>query len=150
MKVIRSAAVKEAELLSDLAARSEAYWGYDAAYMNKFKEFYSVSEDYILKNPVYVLESDEILIGFYGLIINSEETSLEYLFIDPKYIGQGYGKELWEHMIEECKRLGIKEFTIVTSPQAKGFYLGLGAVFLGEVESLILKGRMIPQFIYRI
>jgi GNAT superfamily N-acetyltransferase len=53
------------------------------------------------------------------------------------YIGKGYGKTLWNHAFEECKKLGVKEFTIITSPDARGFYLGLGATIYKQVDSLI-------------
>lgn len=44
--------------------------------------------------------------------------------------------------------LGIEEFVLVISPQAKEFYTKLGANLCGEVESLVVKGRMIPKLIY--
>ena len=145
---IRKASEQEAELLTKLAIRSEAYWGYDRSYMKKFQSMYAVTEDFISRNPTFVLEDENEIIGFYGFLINKGETCFEYLFIEPRDIGLGYGKKLWNHAVETGKTLGIKEFVIVTSPQAKEFYLKMGAVQTGEVESLVKKGRMIPQFIY--
>jgi len=75
---------------------------------------------------------------------------LEYLFIEPRYIGKGYGRLLWDHLAENCKSFGIKEFKLVTSPQAKEFYIKMGAIPFGEVESLLKKGRIIPQLIYTV
>ncbi len=83
------------------------------------------------------------------LAINSE-ASLEYFYIAPEYIGKGYGKLLWNHLIKDCRSRGIKEFSLVTSPQAREFYIGMGAVLCGEVESLLKKGRIIPKLIYTI
>ena len=45
----------------------------------------------------------------------------------------------------ECHKRGIVEFQLVTSPQSAQFYEKMGAEIIGQVESLIVKGRMIPQ-----
>lgn len=147
---IRGAKVDEYEILTDIAIKSEAYWGYDSDYMDKFKSIYNVSEEFIRSNPTVLIEEDNSIIGFYGLICKDNETSLEYFFIEPKYIGKGYGKLLWNYLVSDCKNLGIENFDIVTSPQAKEFYVKMGAIPCGEVESLLKKGRIIPQLIYRV
>lgn len=53
-------------------------------------------------------------------------------------------------MVNTCKELGINEFAIVTSPQAKKIYTKMGAIQIGEVGSLIIKWRKVPQLIYTI
>jgi len=116
---IRRAKVDEYEILTDIAIKSEAYWGYDSDYMNKFKSIYNVSEEFIKNNPTVLIEEDNSIIGFYGLICKDNETSLECFFIEPKYIG-------------------------------KEFYVKMGAIPCGEVESLLKKGRIIPQLIYTV
>lgn len=147
---IRRAKANEFEILTDVSIKSEAYWGYDEEYMKGFKELYKVTEEFINNNSTFIIEEDENIIGFYSILIEKNETSLEYFFIEPNYIGKGYGKLLWKHMIENCKNFRIKEFFIVTSPQAKEFYTKMGAVQIGEVESLVKKGRKIPQLIYNL
>jgi len=150
LNTIVSASPKDTKLLADLEIRSESYWGYGTDFMDKFKEIYVITEEFILNNPTYILKDDEKIIGFYGLLLNDDEVSLEYLFIEPKYIGKGYGKMLWNHALEECKKLGIKEFTIITSPDARAFYLRLGATIYTEVDSLISKGNKTPKLIYNV
>jgi N-acetylglutamate synthase-like GNAT family acetyltransferase len=138
----------DSKSLTELAIRSEAYWGYDDSFMDIFKSIYKVSEESIINNPTYIMEEEEEIIGFYGILIEESQRSLEYFFIEPEFIGKGYGKLLWQHVIKSCDTLNIKEFIIVTSPQAQAFYTKLGAKLQGEVESLVAKGRMIPQLIY--
>ncbi len=148
---IRRATACDWQLLSDIAYKSEAYWGYDSDYMEKFKSMYQVTEEFISHNETYVIEDHCSVFGFYGLLVNDKESSLEYFFIEPQSIGKGYGKILWNHLVDiTCKSLGIYELVIVTSPQAKDFYIKLGANSLGEVESLLKKGRMIPQLSYKV
>ncbi|KYO65532.1 hypothetical protein ATZ99_15680 [Thermovenabulum gondwanense] len=148
MAFIRPATEREARILSELAVKSEAYWGYDEEYMEKFKEKYRVTEEYIKNSPVFVLEDKNKILGFYGLLFEKDEVNLEFFYIDADYIGKGYGRMLWGHLVDYCKEKGIKSFTFVTSPEAKGFYIKMGAEYLGEVESLVKKGRIIPGLIY--
>ncbi len=147
---LRSARADEYDILTDIATKSEAYWGYDSDYMNKFRSIYNVSEEFINNNPTIIIEKDDDIVGFYGVINDSSEVSLEYFFIEPKYIGNGYGKLLWNYLIRDCKNIGIKEFSIITSPQAKEFYIKMGAIPCGEVESILKKGRIIPRLIYTV
>lgn len=47
-------------------------------------------------------------------------------------------------------RLGIKQIEIVTSPEAKEFYIKMGAIEVGIVESIVKKGRIIPKLLYNL
>ncbi|MGH4120373.1 GNAT family N-acetyltransferase [Clostridium sp.] len=145
---IRSAEVDECEILTKIAIESESYWNYDSEHIEKFKSFYRVTEKFISNNLTFVIEKDGNIVGFYGFIIENNEPSLEYLYIDPQYINKGYGRLLWKHMVENCKKNNIKEFSIVTSPQAKEFYTKMGAIQVGEIESLVKRGRKIPLLTY--
>ncbi len=94
---IRRAKGGEANILTNIAINSEAYWGYDEDYMENFKNTYRISESYISNYPTFLIEDNEIIVGFYGILMNEGETELEYFFIDTKYIGKGYGRLLWDH-----------------------------------------------------
>ena len=65
--MIRMAKAGEAALLSDLAFRSKAYWGYSDAFMEACREELSVSPDDLARRPTWVLEVDGRPIGFYSL-----------------------------------------------------------------------------------
>lgn len=147
---IRRAEAIDANILTNIAINSEAYWGYDEDYMESFKDTYRVSENYISNYPTFLIEDDNGVVGFYGILMNEGEIELEYFFIHPRYIRKGYGKLLWQHVIETARSLNIKEFEIVTSPEAIGFYTKLGATKIGEVESLVKVGRKIPRLIYKV
>lgn len=145
---IRIANSCDAEVLSKLAIRSEAHWGYDNEFMERFTSLYRVTEEFIMNNATYILQDGNNILGFYGILVDENETSLEYFFIDPQSIGKGHGKTLWTHTINICKLLSIKELSIVTSPHAKEFYIKMGAHPNGEVESLVKKGCNIPKLRY--
>ncbi|WP_432407685.1 GNAT family N-acetyltransferase [Wukongibacter sp. M2B1] len=145
---VRRAKICEAKILTDLVVRSEAYWGYDSAFMENFRSLYRVTEEFINNNETFVMEEKEGIIGFYAILIDEKETSLEYFYIDSKSIGRGYGKLLWEDMIKNCKEQGIDAITFVTSPQAKEFYIKMGAIQVGEVDSIVITDRKIPRLVY--
>jgi len=145
MCYIHAAKRNDVDELNRIAYESEAYWGYDQEYMKRFKEVYRVTEEYISKNPTFVLFEGNLIIGFYSLLVHNKEIELELFYIDPQHIGKGYGKKMWNHMINYCKSVGIKSFSLVTSPQAQGFYEKMGAVMIGEVDSLLREGRKIPR-----
>lgn len=145
---IRWAKGDESKVLTKIAIESESYWGYDFDYIEKFKAIYKVTEEFINNNPTFIIEKGKNIIGFYSILINRNETSLEYFFIKPKFIGKGYGKILWNHMVEYGDNFGIKDIVIVTSPEAKGFYTKMGAIQTCEIESLVKKERKIPKLIY--
>ncbi|MGM0396741.1 MAG: GNAT family N-acetyltransferase [Bacillota bacterium] len=143
---IRRADPKENKILSELAVASEAYWGYDKKFLDAFRRIYSLSEDYIMNHPTFVIEEDNEIIGFYSLIESDEEVVLEYFYIDPAYIRKGYGSHLWEHLEEFCKNRGILELQFVSSPKARQFYEKMGAVPIGEANSRVIADRRIMKW----
>ncbi len=141
---IRSASIKEDEILTNLAAESEAYWEYDEEFMEIYKIIYNVTPEIISENLSYVLEEEGEIIGFYVVIQEAYLGEVEYFYIKPRYMGKGYGRIMWEHMIDLCESFGILEIELVTSPQAKEFYIKMGAVVASEVLSQI-NSRKIPR-----
>ena len=141
---IRPARADEAGLLSDLALRSKAHWGYDADFLEACRGELTISEDYIRGAPVFVLEEDGRVVGFYGLREQGTELELLYLFVEPTAIGGGHGKRLWEHAVETAARLGFQTLTIESDPYAEAFYLAMGARRVGEVSSTLRPGRTLP------
>lgn len=141
---IRKARTDEGPILSRIALRSKAYWGYDESFIEACREDLTISEQKIEGNHVYVLENSSTIIGFYCLAAEGRTGRLDFLFIDPDYIGKGYGKILWESVIHTAREIGLDEFTIDSDPHAEEFYKKMGAVRIGEVESTVFRGRKLP------
>jgi len=59
--------------------------------------FWVAIED-IRENPTIVLLENSSIIGVFSFVKSENETELEYFYIDPRYIGKGYGKKMWEVM----------------------------------------------------
>ncbi|AJG61307.1 GNAT family N-acetyltransferase [Bacillus cereus] len=143
---IRNALLSEANELSELALHSKATWNYSQAFILACKEDLTITDEYIKNNFVYVLENDNTMIGFFSFLRN--ENALDFLYIHPRYKGKGYGKILWEYVIQQANELGIKSFTIDSDPNAKGFYLKMGAKLIGETPSTVFEDRLLPLLKY--
>ncbi|HYE83078.1 MAG TPA: GNAT family N-acetyltransferase [Clostridia bacterium] len=141
---IRKAKPGEGAILSELALCSKAYWGYDAGFIEVCRDALTISEKYIASNYVYVLEDGSGIAGFFSMVAGDEENELDNMFILPEYIGKGYGRLLWDKLIELAKEIGIVEFTIVSDPYAEEFYRRMGALRIGEVDSNVQKDRKLP------
>ncbi|MEI5926582.1 GNAT family N-acetyltransferase [Bacillus sp. TD10] len=143
---IREALLSEGNELSELALQSKATWDYSEEFILACKEDLTITEEYIKNNFVYVLENDNTKIGFFSFLRN--EKALDFLYIHPRYKGKGYGKIMWEFVIEQVKELGIKSFTIDSDPNAKGYYLKMGAKLIGETPSTVFEDRLLPLLKY--
>ena len=145
---IRRALPLEARVLSALALRSKAYWGYDAAFMQACIASLTITPEQIESSPFFLLESGDQVVGFYGLRSLGEEADLAYLFVEPASIGQGLGTRLWCHAVETAKALAFRRLLIESDPHAEPFYRAMGAQRIGEAPSDAIPGRMLPLLAY--
>ncbi|MAS33155.1 MAG: GNAT family N-acetyltransferase [Anaerolineaceae bacterium] len=147
---VRRAEPEEASLLSDLALRSKAHWDYPASFIEACRDDLTVTPHDIAQHAVFVsIASGNQITGFYMLVRRSAaEADLSMLFIDPSAIGAGYGRLLFEHAVETARSGGYQHLFIDSDPFAESFYTRMGAVRIGEVESTVLAGRLLPLMRY--
>ncbi|HEX8888415.1 MAG TPA: GNAT family N-acetyltransferase [Pyrinomonadaceae bacterium] len=141
---IRPASTDEAELLSDLALRSKAHWGYSQEFLEVCRRELTLTPDYISTSPVFVLEEEKRVVGFYGLRARGDEVELLYLFIEPSAMNHGYGRQLWNHAVETAVRLGFQRISIESDPYAEAFYQAMGALTIKFVSSSVKAERKLP------
>jgi GNAT superfamily N-acetyltransferase len=144
---IRPARVDEAGLLSDLALRSKAHWGYSPEFIERCRAELTYSAEQILAEHMrfFVLETAQRVVGFYALKRLSEaETELEAMFVEPAFIGSGCGRQLMEHAKAVAAALGAKQLIIQSDPYAERFYAAAGGVVTGTRESASIPGRYLP------
>jgi GNAT superfamily N-acetyltransferase len=145
--VVRPARVDEAGLLSDLALRSKAYWGYSPEFIERCREELSYSEEQLLAEHMrfFVIESEQRVAGFYALKrLSTSEIELEAMFVEPAFIGQGFGRELIEHAKSVASAMGAKQVIVQSDPYAERFYVAAGGVITGTKESASIPGRYLP------
>ncbi|MGH2616195.1 MAG: GNAT family N-acetyltransferase [Thermomicrobiales bacterium] len=148
---IRRARPDEAATLSALAVRSKAHWGYDEAFLDACREDLRLSPDDIAASAVYLAEGVKGPAGFYCLRPPVDGVAvLDDLFVEPAAIGQGVGRRLWLHAVATARELGCTELVIQSDPFAEGFYRAMDARRVGELESTVIPGRMLPLLRYAI
>lgn len=143
--LLRPARPGEAGLLTDLALRSKAHWGYDAAFMASCREELRIRPDDVVPRRLTVAERDGVVVGLYAIDGGPPVAELGQMFVDPGHIGCGVGSELWRHAVRAAAALGIRTLTVDADPFAEGFYLAMGAVRVGHVPSGSIPGRELPR-----
>lgn len=146
---IRPAQPTEHRLITQLTLRSKAHWGYSAAFMAAcLDELTTTAADICRADRHYWLaEAADTLLGYYALTPNTpQEHELALLFVEPKHIGQGIGRQLVEHACAQARAQGATSLLIQGDPNAAGFYRALGAVQIGQRASASIPGRDLPEF----
>lgn len=126
---IRAALPGDAATLTELAMRSKAHWGYDEAFMDACRPSLAIHATCV--QPTFVALAGDAVAGFYQL----EGDQVGAFFVDPPFIGRGVGRALWEHLIEHARTLGLSSVTILSDPNAEGFYRAMGATRIGDAPS---------------
>ena len=129
---IRPARLEEAQLLSELALRSKAHWGYDDAFLDACRPVLMVEASSIESGWVYVVEIAECSAGFYSLKPLEDAIDLDMLFVDPWAIGQGCGARLFAHACAMAQRLGGTRLIVESDPNAEAFYVRMGMARYAE------------------
>jgi GNAT superfamily N-acetyltransferase len=136
-------------LLSELALRSKAHWGYSTEFMAAVRAELSYNEKQIQSEQArfYVLEQAGRAVGFYSLAHQSRtDIELDALFVEPEHIGKGFGRLLIEHAKSTAAKMGATRLVIQGDPNAERFYLAAGGVVTGTRESSSIPGRFLPTF----
>jgi len=135
MERIRPGRLDEADTLNELTKRSVMHWGYEPAFLEWEPEAITVDRPFMERAITFVLERDGAVIGYYALVEQPDSLALDKLFIDPPWIGRGYGRRLWDHAIGEAGLRGVHSITFYADPNAAPFYQAVGARFIEEIET---------------
>ena len=141
---IQKAQRKDAVSLTELTIRSKAHWGYKSAQIEKWRAELTITEKYIDENHMYKLIVENILLGFYAYQSeNKTDLKLNYLFVEPKYIGKSYGKILMTDFLNRIKDSEFERIILDADPNAEKFYHNFGFKKIGKLKSSI-KDRYLP------
>jgi GNAT superfamily N-acetyltransferase len=146
----RNARPDEAGLVSDLAVRSKAYWGYDDEFLAGSRIQLAVYPDEMTSRRVTVAEVDGSVVGFYAIEGVPPVGELSLMFVDPEHIRAGVGRRLFAHAVATAREVGLGSFTIDADPFAEDFYLAMGAIRTGLTPSSIRAGRFLPQLTFTV
>ncbi len=131
-RIIRRARGDDSTPLGELTKRSTTHWGSPPGFFDWAPGASDVLPGYIAENPVYVLDDDGRVVGYYGFTKEGDDLLLDKLFVDRDRIGTGCGKRLWLHAVDTARDLGYLELVIGSDPNAASFYEAMGAVWYAE------------------
>lgn len=132
-------------LLNQLMRDGKGYWGYPEEGLDRFMQNFGIPDgSYFKKSFGFIAESQQEVIGQYLFKIDETSPLLDHFFLNTKFIGQGYGRLLWEHCIKQAKKKSWLEFTFWSDPYSLGFYEHMGAIKIAERPMVTLPGHMAP------
>lgn len=146
---IRAAQADDAALLSGLAMRSKAHWGYSAEFMEACREELTYSALHFADSTTdfFVAETAGAVAGFCAVQdLGNAHFELDSLFVEPSNIGNGVGRALLHHATQVVAQRGGTSLLIQGDPHARGFYIAAGAQPVGSRESGSIPGRFLPLF----
>ena len=143
---IREALKDEAAVLSRIALEAKRHWGYPEDWIQYWSGDLTISPEFISQNQVFVAESENEIIGFYALVAAGRHAELEHMWVAPKHIGTGVGKELFIHAMQIAAGDNVSQVELSADPNAEGFYQKMGARRIGEVTSEVMgERRQLPR-----
>src|SRR3990172_3478381 len=99
MNVIR-ATPAYADQLTQISISAKRHWNYPEKWIELWIPALTISAGYISEHETWVVVSKDETIGFYSLKENDEALWLDNLWVLPEFIGQGIGKQLFQHALE--------------------------------------------------
>ena len=158
--LIRFARSCEAHILTDISLSSKRIWNYPPEYFEIWRQELTITPSYIEDNLVVVFECEGNIHGYFSLVELEKDLQtsvlllkkgiwLDHMFVKPGSIGQGVGTTLMGYLRCLGKEKGIRQVLILADPNAKDFYLKMGAEYNRECPSSI-PDRTTPLLTYSI
>lgn len=143
--MIVKAHVSDANILTEIAVKSKAFWGYSNELIESWREDLTITPQMFEDFNVYKYLVNDTIAGFYILNRANIRTSfLEFLFIAPQFIKQGIGTALLKHASEYCIGGSCAVLNVLSDPFAEEFYAKQGFKVIGRRESSV-PGRFLPE-----
>lgn len=157
--IVRPSVMGEAEVLTELAMRSKAYWPYSKEFVEKCRDDLTVTAERVGRGHFFSVfpgsksaKNSSNPIGLFAYALgNSQENEVEltHFFLDPEWIGQGMGRAMWEFALDHARVCGWASFFLIADPYAsERFYVPMGCEVIGEIESTVEPGRILPKLRY--
>ncbi|MBL4904639.1 MAG: GNAT family N-acetyltransferase [Flavobacteriaceae bacterium] len=145
--MIVTAAISDLDMLTAIALKSKAFWGYSDNLIEGWREELTVTPKILDECTVYNYIQDQKIIGFYVLNrVNVRTSYLDFLFVLPTYTGKGIGSELLTHAIDFSSKGGCAILNVLSDPNAEAFYASHGFQTIHKKESSI-PDRFLPEMV---
>jgi GNAT superfamily N-acetyltransferase len=142
---IHRATPEEADRLNQIAIASKRQWNYPENWIQFWIPALTISPVYISENETWMAIENEKPVAYYSLKYDGEYLWLDNLWVLPEFIGQGIGRQLFQHALERSGACGESILKIEADPNAQSFYEKMGARKIdehqGEVDG---QARVLP------
>jgi N-acetylglutamate synthase-like GNAT family acetyltransferase len=147
-RLIRRATADDTDALTDLAHRAKAHWNYPPAWMRQWDAQLTILPGYLEMHDVWVAERDGAIVGMCALEDRGTRWNLEHVWVEPAVHGQGIGRALVLHALNDAWRRRRDIVELLADPFATGFYDRLGARRAGDVAAPMpgAKDRTLPRY----
>jgi GNAT superfamily N-acetyltransferase len=150
LQIVR-AKPEDAAALTEIAHAAKRHWGYPERWIESWRDILTMRPEFIAANVTYSAMEDGRAIGFYLLTTESDGLHLDHLWIIPHAMGRGIGRALFEHAVEQTRKLGHRTLRIEADPNAEGFYTRMGAQRVGATVTMIEdQRRELPLLLYEL
>ena len=140
---IRRAEPSDAAVLTAIAHAAKRYWDYPEAWIRLWSDELTVDPAWLAAHDAWVVEGGAGVLGWCALSRDDEVCSLDHCWVRPDRIGQGVGRMLVQQVMASAAELDAAKLSVVSDPNAEGFYRKLGFRRTGEHPSRP-EGRTLP------
>lgn len=146
----RRARTDECAALSDLALRSKALWGYDAAFIAACVPELTVRPEPVRAGDVWVAEDGAGVAGFVAVDGEGRTLEVDLLYVEPERVRSGVGRALWGCAERLAVARAADVIVLDADPHAVCFYEAMGMTIVGQTPSGSIPGRMLPRMKKRV
>ncbi len=101
---IEQAKPEEAEALTAVAVAAKGYWGYPQEWLDLWREELVITAEKIRAGDYHVGRIGQEIVFVYAIgPVSGTTFELEACWMAPAYIGQGYGRALFVHLLQELE-----------------------------------------------
>jgi GNAT superfamily N-acetyltransferase len=103
-----------------------------------------IGSSYLADNTAFEIRMNEELVGFFAFAMKGSERHLDHLWIAPKHIKTGIGRQALQYTDKLAQEQGWTELLTYPDPPAEAFYLKNGYIDTGLRMPSRIEGG--PQF----
>jgi GNAT superfamily N-acetyltransferase len=132
---------EQAGILTTITIAAKRHWYYPESWIQAWLPSLTITSEYILVHETWMAVEGEKCAAYYSLKQDGEFLWLDNLWVLPEFMGQGIGRELFQHALERSRSLGATILKIEADPNAQDFYEKMGARKIGEHRTEV-EGRV--------
>ena len=136
---------EHANQLTEITIAAKRHWNYPEKWMQLWLPALTISPEYILENEVWLAVVSDAPVAYYALKQDGKDLWLDNLWILPEHIGEGLGRQLFQHALERSRARKIFTLKIEADPNAQGFYERMGVHKIDERHTQVDgQSRILP------